>query len=114
LGLIFCIQIPFVHGIQYSVSLFIFSLVGFSTVTFAIKDYPFSVKREIGDKTQRFSFLFFVVPFLGLTLFIQRIIHRNNLIWYLVHGGLLILFCGLEFLSSQRLDRILEHKESSV
>jgi len=111
LGLIYVTRIPPVHCIQHAISLFLFGLVAFSAVSFVVKAYPFSQKRERGERMQRFSFLFFVMPFLGMTILLQTVAYKNNLIWWVTQGGLLILFFVSEKLVVKRLDRILRHKE---
>ncbi len=40
LGIIYCTQIPFIHGLKYVLSLFLFGLVAFSAITFFIKEFP--------------------------------------------------------------------------
>lgn len=111
LGAIYCTQIPLVHAIKHTVSLFLFGLVAFSTVSFVVKDSPFSKKREKGERIQRFSFLFFVMPFFGLTLLIQRMVYKTDSGW----GATLVVLCSLifvlEFFATKRLDRVLKHRE---
>lgn len=111
LGIIYCTQIPLLHGIRHTFTLFLFGLVSFSAVSFLVKEYPFSKKRERGERTQRFAFLFFVMPFFGLTLLIQMVTYQHNLGWWVLQGGLIVLFFILESRVIKRLDRVLRHKE---
>lgn len=111
LGVVYCVQIPWIHGFQYTLSLFFTALVGFSVCTFFIQDYPFSVKRERGEGSRRFSLLLFVIPFLGLTLLFQQTAYKSRLTWGIVQVGLLVLFIVLEYLSEKRLNRKLKYRE---
>ena len=111
LGLIYGTQIPVVHGIKYVFSLFLFSLVAFSVISFFIKDFPYSKKPAKGDRVQRFSFLLFVMPFFMLTLFIQTLVFKSTMAWWIEQLCMLLLFLVLEFLAGKKLDRRLIQKE---
>jgi len=90
LGIIYTTQIMLIHAIQHTVFLLLFGLVGFSIVSLMLKDFPFSRKREKGDRSQRFAFLFFIAPFFTLILGIQYVAYRHDLIWGITLAGLLI------------------------
>ncbi len=104
-GIVTCIQIPWIHGIQYTLSLLLLVLICFSVCVFMIKEYPFSIKRERGEGIQRFSFLFLIAPFLGLNLLIRHIIYQNDLNWWITQLVLLIVLVILEMVSGKRLNR---------
>jgi ABC-2 type transport system permease protein len=114
LGVISCTQIPVVHAIKHTISLFLYGLVAFSVGTFLLKEYPFSRKRERGERMQRFSFLLFVAPFFIVTYTLQIVTTRSTLLWWTTQGALLILFFILESLGLKRLDRVLKTKEFFV
>ncbi|MFH1943317.1 MAG: hypothetical protein ABIL68_14545 [bacterium] len=114
LGVVACTQIPVVHAIKYTISLFLYGLVAFSVGAFLLKEYPFSRKRERGERMQRFSFLLFVAPFFIVTYALQIVTTRSMLLWWTTQGVLLILFFILESLGIRRLDRILKTKEFFV
>ncbi len=103
-GTVTCIQIPWIHGIQYTLSLLLLALICFAVCLFIIKDYPFSIKRERGEGIQRFSFLFLIVPFMGLYLFIQYIAYQGNLNWWITQLILLIVWIILEMVSERKLN----------
>ena len=111
LGVIYCTQIPFIHGLKYVLSLFLFALVAFSAITFFIKDFPYSRKPMKGDRIQRFSFLLFVMPFFLLTLFIQAIVLLVPILWWIEQMMMLLLFIILEMIAGKRLNRRLIRKE---
>ena len=111
LGAIYCTQIPWIHGVKHTVSLFLFGLVAFSTVSFTIKEYPFSRMREKGERIQRFAFLFFVMPFFALVLSMQTLMYKNIIDWWAVQISTFVVFIVLEFLAARRIDRTLRRKE---
>ncbi|MBN2030198.1 hypothetical protein JW824_08120 [bacterium] len=110
-GILYCIQISWIHAIQYTLSLLFLSLICFSVCVFAIKDYPFSIRRERGEGIQRFLFLVFVVPFFGLYLIVQHIAYRNDLIWWITQSGLLIVWVILEMVTEKRLNHRFKNRE---
>ncbi len=111
LGIIYCTQIPWIHAIQYTLSLFIFGLVLFAVVLFLVKDYPFSRKREKGERTQQFSFLLLLTPFFVLVVLLQIFIYRSFIGWFSAQIVLVVLFIILEVLAVKRLDQKLKKLE---
>ncbi len=111
LGFIYSIKIPLIHSIQHTVSLFLSGLVVFSAVSFLIKDYPFSKKREKGERTQQFVVLLFIMPFFALAVLVQNLFYRSNLAWWTAQIGFTILFFVLESITVKRLDSVLKHRE---
>jgi ABC-2 type transport system permease protein len=111
LGIVFCTQIHWIHAIQHTFSLFILSLVLFATVLFLVKVYPFSKKREKGERTQRFSFLIVITPFFVLAILLQMFIYRNFVGWLLTQILLVFLFFILETRAVKRLNRKLRDQE---
>ncbi len=112
LGILYCTQIPLGHGIKHTVTLLLFGLVAFSIVSLAVKEFPFSRKREKGERMQRFAFLFFVMPFFMFTLFLQRVAYRDSVAWWMMQAGLILLFVTMESMTVKRIDRRLLNKES--
>ena len=110
-GIIYCTQIPVVHGVQYTISLFFFGLVAFAVGSFLVKEYPFSKKKERGERVQRFAFLLFITPFFVLTTIIQQVAYDSTFSWCATLVGLLILFFVFESMVVKRLDRVLRTRE---
>ena len=111
LGFIYSIKIPLVHSIQHTVSLFLSGLVVFSAVSFLIKDYPFSKKREKGERTQQFVVLFFIMPFFALAVLVQNLFYSSNLAWWTAQAGFVVLFFFLESINIKHLNRALKRRE---
>ena len=111
LGIIYCTQIPLVHGMKHTVSLFLMGLVAFSVFSFSMRDYPFSKKWEKGEGIQRFGVLLWGVPFLGLFSLVQSVAYRSPIRWWLSQCGLFVLFIALESLAARRLDWRLRQDE---
>jgi hypothetical protein len=76
-----------------------------------VKTYPFSRKREKGERMQRFAFLFFVMPFFMFTLFLQRVAYRDSGAWWMMQAGLILLFVTMESMTVKRIDGRLLKKE---
>ena len=110
-GILYCTQIPWHHGIMHTLSLFLMALTAFSVVSFMIRDYPFSKKREKGERIQRFTFLFFIIPVFVITLLIQLFAYKHIYLWWALQGGILLLFCVFEYLAVEHLNRVLKTKE---
>lgn len=111
LGVLLCTQMPLGHGLMHTVMLWVMAMVASAVGSFFVRSYPFSKKREKGERIQRYAFLIFVAPFFILMGAVQYWIYRSNtlfLIWLLL---MLIVFIGLEILSGQRLDRVLGRAE---
>ncbi|RKY52518.1 MAG: hypothetical protein DRP89_07565 [Candidatus Neomarinimicrobiota bacterium] len=111
LGFIYSIKIPLIHSIQHTIFLFLSGLVVFSTVSFSIKDYPFSKKREKGERTQQFVVLIFIMPFFALAVLVQNLFYSSNLAWWIAQIGFIVLFLALESIVVKRMDSVLKHKE---
>ena len=111
LGVIYCTQILLLHGIQYAFSLFIFGLVAFSVGSFFIREYPFSQKREKGERTRQLTFLLLVLPFFIVTWTIPHWTYRSSAGWWLTQFGMVLLFLYLESLAVKKIDRRLRRKE---
>ncbi|MCJ7811840.1 hypothetical protein MUP95_00785, partial [bacterium] len=109
-GITYCIQIPWIHGIQYTLSILLLALICFSCCVFAVKDYPFSVRREKGEGVQRYSFLIFMIPLFGLNLIVQHIAYQSYLNWFIIQFGLLVVFIILEIFSEKRLYHQLKYR----
>jgi hypothetical protein len=107
LGILYCIQIPLIHGLFHTLSLFILSLVASSMVSLFLKEYPFSRKREKGERNFQFGFLLFVVPFFGIMIAVQSWIYQDNHLLWIALGSLIVLFLVLEWMASTRLNRVL-------
>ena len=108
LGLFFSTQMPFGHAVQHAVTLFHLGLVAFSAVSLFVRDFPFSRKRERGERSQRLGFLLFVMPFVGALLFVQVMAYQSLMAWWFTQGVLLICVILIEGLSQLRLNRILK------
>ncbi len=111
---LYCLQIPIVHALKHMATLFLFGLVAFSAVSLMIREYPFSKKRERGERAQRFAFLFFVAPFFGAAFFLQTLAYRTMLGWVLLQGSLFLIFIILEVIGSRFLNTRLGNLECSV
>jgi len=112
LGILYCTQIPLGHGIKHTVTLLLSGLVAFSVVSLAVKEFPFSRKREKGERMQRFAFLFFVMPFFVFTLFLQRVAYRDSGAWWMMQAGIILLFVTMESMIVKKIDGRLLNKES--
>lgn len=108
LGALYCIAIPLIHAVRHVLSLFLFSLVASSVVSLFIRDFPFSKRREKGERIQRVGFILFVLPFFGVTMVVQSLAYQNNQLLWMIQGGLFVIFFLLEIAANQRLDRVLK------
>lgn len=107
LGILYTIQIPAIHAIKHTITLFLIGMVAFSSLSFLIKDYPFSKRRDKGSQRSFLSFIFFMGPFFLLTVTIQTFAYQVVWGWWLVQGIFLSLLIMIEGFSSKRIDRIL-------
>ena len=107
LAVIYVLQIPVINGLKHVFSLLIMSMLAYSVFSAFIRQHPFSLKRERGERIFKFSFLFAVLPFFGLIIFVQTVLYRHPFLWL---GGLtvlFILFLFSEILARIRLNRVL-------
>ncbi len=114
LGVIYCIYIPWIHGLKHTLSLFLLGLVASSIVSLFLKEYPFSKKREKGERMHQFRFLLFVVPFFGIILAVQLFAYQNSHLLWMIQCGLGIVIIILESISFRRLDRVLKRNSISA
>jgi hypothetical protein len=112
-GLIYSTQIPVIHSVKHTLSLFLLGLAAFSTVSLLIKEYPFSRKRERGEGSQRFAFLIIVFPFFTMALLIQTFMYKSSTGWWVIQCGLICLVLILEIIARKKLDRTLTSYEFS-
>jgi hypothetical protein len=111
LGIIYGTQIPWIHALQHTFSLFILGLVVFATSLLMVKEYPFSKKREKGERTQQFSFLFILTPFFILVVILQLVVYRFFIGWLAAQMILLGAFFIMQTWAVRRLNRRLKGQE---
>jgi ABC-2 type transport system permease protein len=114
IGMLFWIKIPFIHAIQYALSLFLFSLMAFSASLFFVRNYPFSKKIERGMRTRRFGYMAMAIPCVVVFFMVQRLLQFDNRLWWAAQAGLLVLALILLRISEKRLDAVLIKKECNV
>ena len=114
LGIIYSIHIPWIHALRHTLSLFLLGLVACSIVSLFIKEYPFSKKREKGERMHRFGFLLFVLPFFGIMLTVQLFAYRNSHLLWMIQGGLGIVIIVLELIAFRRLNNVLKRNSIST
>jgi len=112
--IIYMTQIPVSHALRHALTLLLLGLNAFSFVTLLVREFPFSKKRERGERAQRFAFLIVVLPFLGAALLLQTVAYRSITGWTILCSGMGASFCILEFLSVRILDRRFKGLECSV
>jgi len=108
LGIIYSIFIPWIHALRHTLSLFLLGLVASSIVTLFLKEYPFSKKREKGERMYRFGFLLFVLPFFGMMLAVQIFAYQNSHLLWMIQCGLGLMYIILESIAFRRLDKVLK------
>ena len=105
LGVIYSTQIPLMHALRHMLTVAVFGLIFLSFTSLFIKEYPFSRKRERGERSQRLAVMFFSFPFFILLIFVQRFIYGNFLGWLIMLTAMFVLFIILETLSVKVIDR---------
>lgn len=113
LAIVYGAQIPVMNSIKHVFSLLIFSTLAYSVFSIFIRQYPFSLKRERGQRIFKFTFLFEVLPFFGLTLLLQTVFYRNQTLWISGMIVLIVLVLISETLAEKRLNRVLGSLEYS-
>ncbi len=114
LSVIYSIHIPWIHALRHTLSLFLLGLAACSIVSLFIKDYPFSKKREKGERMYQFGFLLFVLPFFGIMLVVQLFAYRNSHLLWMIQGGLGIVIIVLEWIAFRRLNNVLKRNSISA
>lgn len=105
LTVIYLFKIPLLHTLQYVTSLFLFNMLFSSAVLFLIDSYPFSVKRQKGERIQRFAFIIFVVPVFVIYGTMQLFIYNSLPGWFATQVIIIILWRLCEYGAVHRLDK---------
>jgi len=111
LGLIYAFRIPWGHAFRHMMGLLLIGLLAFSAVGLTLRDFPFSRKRERGERMRRMGFVLFAPVFLVITMAMQRLAYPRPASYWISQAAVLMLFVLLETWSEYRLNRILTRKE---
>lgn len=101
--IIYSIFIPILHALHFLLSLLIFCLFFNTLISFKIKTYPFSEKRQRGERIRRFSFILFVGPMFGLYALLYTYIFKNFTYWVM---GQIIILSVWRLLENQSIKKI--------
>ena len=107
LFIIYCTQMTWIHGLKYVFTLFLVGLLAFSVFTSSMKHFPFSRKRERGERILKISFFFAILTFLGLIVLMQLIIYKHAALWWGFQGLLLLFLIVSEVIAIKRLNNVL-------
>ncbi len=104
LGVIYSIYIPILHVLHFLISLLLFCLLLNAIVSFQINTYPFSEKRQKGERIRRFTFIIFVGPVFGLFALLYTFIFNNFPFWLIGQIAIISLWKLFENLSVKKID----------
>lgn len=105
LGIIYAFFIPILHVLHFLISLLIFCLFFSAIVSFQINSYPFSEKRQKGERMRRFSFIIFVGPVFGLYALLYTHIFKMFSYWLIGQIGIIIIWKFIENLSVKKINK---------
>jgi len=96
LMIVFCSQFLWTHAVQHTIYLFFLGLVFMSFVSIRNREFPFSRKRERGERIGSLMFLFLLIPFQAVALVVHFFAYKNQFSWFLSMSLLLLLWAVLE------------------
>jgi len=105
LGIIYAVFIPILHVLHFLISLLIFCLFFSAIVSFQINSYPFSEKRQKGERMRRFSFIIFVGPVFGLYALLYTYIFKTFSYWVIGQIGIIMIWKFIENLSVKKINK---------
>ncbi|MFO7891918.1 MAG: hypothetical protein R6V04_16450 [bacterium] len=105
LFIVYSVFIPPLHAMHFVLSLFLFCLFFNSLISFQINTYPFSEKRQKGERMRRFTFIIFVGPMFGLYALLYTYIFKEFTYWLIGQIIILSLWRLFENLSVKKIDK---------
>jgi len=105
LGILYAVFIPVLHVLHFLLSLFVFCLFFNAIVSFQINAYPFSEKRQKGERMRRFTFIIFVGPIFGLYALLYTYIFKHFSYWLTGQIVIIIAWKIIENLSVKKINK---------
>jgi ABC-2 type transport system permease protein len=93
------------HALQHVFYLAVLGGLFASLISRKNNDFPFSKKREKGERIGGMSFLLLLIPFEIAAIFLHMLAYRNQKTWLVTFGGLLIVWFILEIVGKPQGNR---------
>lgn len=109
--LVFCTQFSWVHAVQHTVYLLLLGLLFLSLMSFRRQAFPFSRKRERGERIGGLAFFMLLIPFQIAAVFVHLFAYQNQSSWFLSAALLLLIRVVLDQWSHRRQRRMRDLSE---
>lgn len=100
--ILFSTQFSILHAVEHTFYLFLLGIVFLSFLSLFHKDWPFSKKRERGERAGGLVFILFFLPVLVVSILTQLFAYKNQFNWLITISGLCMLWILIEQLGNRR------------
>jgi ABC-2 type transport system permease protein len=88
--MILCFRFNPVHALQHTLFLYCLGMVFLAILNLRENEFPFSKKRERGERIGGFSFMLWLIPFQIITYLLQMIAYTSQRNWWIALAGLIV------------------------
>jgi hypothetical protein len=99
---ILCFRFNPIHALQHTLFLFCLGMAFLAILNLKENEFPFSKKRERGERIGGFTFMLWLIPFQIVTYLLQMIAYTHQRNWWITLAGLIVLWQVLVLISKRR------------
>jgi ABC-2 type transport system permease protein len=99
---ILCFRFNPKHALQHTLFLFCLGMAFLAILNLKENEFPFSKKRERGERIGGFTFMLWLIPFQIVTYLLQMIAYTHQRNWWITLAGLIVLWQVLVLISKRR------------
>jgi ABC-2 type transport system permease protein len=99
---ILCFRFNPIHALQHTLFLFCLGMAFLATLNLKENEFPFSKKRERGERIGGFTFMLWLIPFQIVTYLLQMIAYAHQRNWWIALAGLIVFRQVLVLIARRR------------